>query len=375
MTRTMTVITREQIEALPVHRIADVLRLASSVDVRARGDARRPDRLRRSRRELRPDAGARRRRAAERCAVRPSQRRHSGAARCRSSESRFSTAPARRCSVPMRLAARSTSITRRDVEPSRRWSSRAAASAWSPAEVRRAFERGAVRESLGRVRSIAPIGFMYDRDFKTDHRCGRARRSASHPALSVSFLWKEFGANNFYGGNAPSREWTNQTLLAADHRFGEVQRLEHRCASASYRTHGDRFRLQPTATRAVRQPASHARGARPRSAARGRVGAIGTLTVGVEGGGDWIRSTNLGDHETARVSGFGEWRQEVGRGRSSTATLRVDRYNEFGTSWNPSLGVGWWAASTRAAAGVGRSRVPRADVHGALLLGSREPGA
>src|SRR6187455_2481715 len=38
VTRTMTVITRQQIEALPVHSIADVLRLASSIDVRARGE-------------------------------------------------------------------------------------------------------------------------------------------------------------------------------------------------------------------------------------------------------------------------------------------------------------------------------------------------
>src|SRR5687768_14724107 len=38
VTRTLTVITREQIEALPVHSLADVLRLAASVDVRARGE-------------------------------------------------------------------------------------------------------------------------------------------------------------------------------------------------------------------------------------------------------------------------------------------------------------------------------------------------
>src|SRR5262249_17829407 len=38
VTRTLTVITREQIAQLPVHSIADVLRLASSVDVRARGE-------------------------------------------------------------------------------------------------------------------------------------------------------------------------------------------------------------------------------------------------------------------------------------------------------------------------------------------------
>src|SRR5688572_19579429 len=38
VTRTMTVITREQLAALPVHTVADALRLAASVDVRARGE-------------------------------------------------------------------------------------------------------------------------------------------------------------------------------------------------------------------------------------------------------------------------------------------------------------------------------------------------
>ena len=38
VTRSLTVITREEIEALPVASVADVLRLAASVDVRARGE-------------------------------------------------------------------------------------------------------------------------------------------------------------------------------------------------------------------------------------------------------------------------------------------------------------------------------------------------
>src|SRR5687767_10500566 len=38
ITRTMTIITRDQIDALPAHTIADVLRLTASVDVRARGE-------------------------------------------------------------------------------------------------------------------------------------------------------------------------------------------------------------------------------------------------------------------------------------------------------------------------------------------------
>jgi iron complex outermembrane receptor protein len=84
------------------------------------------------------------------------------------------------------------------------------------------------------------------------------------------------------------------------------------------------------------------------------------LTLGAEGGGDWIRSTNLGDHSTARVSGFGEWRQEISSRAQLDGTLRVDHYNEFGTSWNPSVGVGWWPASVlRLRASAGRAfRIP-----------------
>ena len=60
------------------------------------------------------------------------------------------------------------------------------------------------------------------------------------------------------------------------------------------------------------------------------------------------------------LSGFGEWRRPIARTAQIDATLRVDRYNEFGTSWSPSLGAGWWPASRlRLRASVGRAfRVP-----------------
>ena len=84
----------------------------------------------------------------------------------------------------------------------------------------------------------------------------------------------------------------------------------------------------------------------PCSASSPPHGACGTgsVTIGVETGGDWIRSTNLGDHELGRVSAFGEWRHEIGRRVQVDAALRVDRYSQFGASWNPSTGIGWWPA-------------------------------
>jgi iron complex outermembrane receptor protein len=170
-------------------------------------------------------------------------------------------------------------------------------------------------------------------------------------------LRKEFGANNFYGGNAPSREWTNQTLVSADRRLGRLRGWSV-AATAAYRTHGDRFifnQLNPALS--DNRHRTHA--------ALGVVTGTrqlrgGTLTGGLEGGADWIRSSNLGNHGLSRVSGFGEWRQPVGSRMHVDAALRVDRYSEFGTAWSPSAGVGWWPASLiRLRGSVGRAfRVP-----------------
>jgi iron complex outermembrane receptor protein len=215
---------------------------------------------------------------------------------------------------------------------------------------------GAVRESAA-VSFDRSSGFMYDRDFTT--AMARSQTTIGEAtSVSVAYLWKEFGANNFYGGNAPSREWTNQTLVAAEHRLDDRGGWDLD-VRASYRTHGDRFvfnQVQPALsdnrhrTHAVLASASGSKALTPR----------GTLTVGIEGGGDWIRSTNLGDHATTRWSGYGEWRQLVGGEVQVDALLRFDRYDEFGASWNPSVGAGWWATpSLRFRASVARAfRVP-----------------
>ncbi len=173
----------------------------------------------------------------------------------------------------------------------------------------------------------------------------------------MSFLRKEFGANNFYGGNSPSREWTNQTLVAADHRLGAAAGWTF-AVDASYRTHGDRFlfnQLNPLVSDNRHRTHAVLGGVTASRQVRG-----GTVTVGIEGGQDWIRSTNLGDHELSRGSGFGEWRLPLGGRAQIDAALRVDRYSEFGTSWSPSVGVGWSPArALRLRASAGRAfRVP-----------------
>jgi iron complex outermembrane receptor protein len=182
---------------------------------------------------------------------------------------------------------------------------------------------------------------MHDREF--NNATAHARTLiGSGSSVSLAIQRKEFGANNFYGGNAPSREWTNQTLVAADHRVGAVRGWSVG-VTGSYRTHGDRFmfdRERPLLsdnrhrTHAVLGLVSATRPA----------GRAGTVTVGGEAGGDWIRSTNLGDHAVGRVSAFGEWRHRIGGRTQVDGSVRVDRYSGFGTSANPSVGVSWWLA-------------------------------
>jgi iron complex outermembrane receptor protein len=334
----MTVITRQQIEALPVHSVADVLRLASSIDVRARGE-----------RGVQTDFALRGATFGQMLMLVDGVRLNDAQSGHHNGD----------IPVPLDLVERieilygpGSSLFGADAVGgtvnivTRRDSSEAGAIEGGSHGLiagrgQADLTRGDVRESLG-VSFDHSDGFMYDRDYKT--AIVRSRTSiGNRSGLSVSYLWKEFGANNFYGGNAPSREWTNQTLVAFDHRFGEVGGWNID-GQASYRTHGDRFVFNQTnpalsdnrhRTHAMLASAS---GSRP-------VADLGSLTVGLEGGGDWIRSTNLGDHETARISGYGEWRQQVSAVQLE-GLLRVDHYDEFGTSWNPSFGAGWWATSS-----------------------------
>jgi iron complex outermembrane receptor protein len=354
VTRLMTIITREQIDRLPVQSVADVLRLASSIDVRMRGV-----------RGVQSDFAVRGANFGQMLVLVDGVRLNDAQSGHHNGDIPVPLDAVERIEVLYgpgsslfgadAFGGTVNVITRRTVEqPSLTLQGGSFGLAAGRGQI--GFERGSVHESLA-VSADRSSGFMYDRDFKTTLLRSRTSLGAA-TSVSFSHLWKEFGANNFYGGNAPSREWTNQTLVAADHRFADVRGWST-AASASYRTHGDRFlfnQLQPQLsdnrhrTHAVLAAISGAR----------RVGGIGTLTVGVEGGGEWIRSTNLGDHSTARLSGFSEWRQDLGARTQIDGTLRVDRYNEFGTSWSPSAGIGWWPSSmVRLRASAGRAfRVP-----------------
>ena len=353
VTRTLTVITREQIDVLPAHSIADVLRLVGSIDVRARGV-----------RGIQSDFAVRGANFGQMLVLVDGVRMNDAQSGHHNGDIPVALDDVERIEIlhgpgsalfgADAFGGTVNVITRRNIDhPSLLVQGGSFGLAGGRGEA--GFERGSVHQAVG-VSTERSSGFMYDRDYASVIARGRTSVGDTS-SVSFAFLRKEFGANNFYGGNAPSREWTNQALLSGDHQFGATAGWTL-TARGSYRTHGDHFIFnQENPALSDNRHRTHAvLGA----IAATRRGATGSLTVGVETGGDWIRSSNLGDHEIGRVSAFGEWRKEIAGRVQVDGALRVDRYSQFGASWNPSVGVGYWPTqSLRLRASAARAfRVP-----------------
>ena len=183
-------------------------------------------------------------------------------------------------------------------------------------------------------------GFTFNRDFRT---LGVSSRTIFGKKSSVLFshVDKEFGATGFYG-NAPSREWTNQTLRHGTSRYFPGVDIEADL-QAFYRTHGDHFLWD------IRSPGffenrhrTHAVGASTRLGWTASDNWL--VTIGGDTGRDWISSSNLGRHAFGRLSGFGELQISLGNSATLYPGLRVDHYTNFGSAANPSLSGSWWVS-------------------------------
>ena len=161
---------------------------------------------------------------------------------------------------------------------------------------------------------------------------------ANGVTIDVRHQRRAFGANGFYG-NSPSKEWTDQTLagVVVDRSAGTWLTQ----VRALFRNHGDHFRWDIArpgfAENRHRTDAGEAAFTAVRDFGGGE-----RLTIGGGGGGDWIESSNLGDHHYGRGYGFAEWQMSLGSRAMAQTGLRFDGYSTFGHAWSPSAGAGFW---------------------------------
>ena len=99
---------------------------------------------------------------------------------------------------------------------------------------------------------------------------------------------------------------------------------------------GEAVDSSPTSRRTGECSPSHARSHRALTPAL-------RLTVGGEAGGDWIRSSNLGDRSFGRGSGFAEAQWHPAASVTVVPSVRFDHYTRFGSATSPALSAGWWA--------------------------------
>jgi iron complex outermembrane receptor protein len=343
--RSVTILTRDDIERFAAGVIADVLRLAPGVDVRARGE-----------RGVQADFVLRAASFGQTLVLVDGMRLNDAQSGHHNADFPVSAADVDRVEVAAGAASSAHGadafggtvniVTR--AGPYRE--ATAAAGSFSSARGEAAFgaQATAVTAALWGSRSD---GFMFDRD----HALGGIRVAAvpwTGARVSASHLRKVFGANGFYGPS-PSKEWTDLTMAAVS--VGRTVGPWAVDARAAYRNHGDRFRWDIArpgfAENVHRTNAIDATVRVDRSFA-----STGRLSIGGSGGGDWIASSNLGDHTQARGSAFAELQLPIGARVIVQPAVRLDGYSTFGSAASPSLAVSAWTnAGLRFRASAGRA--------------------
>ena len=175
-------------------------------------------------------------------------------------------------------------------------------------------------------------GFTFDRDFA---QAGAALRGDPRPDLTIDVRHERraFGADGFYG-DSPSKEWTDLTLGAAtwQHAVSGWTIVVH----GDGRHHDDHFRWD------INQPGfaenlHHTNAVDARVTATRDLGDGRRLTIGTDDGGDWVVSSNLGDHHYTHGSAFAEVLWPVASRTTVQAGVRADAYSTFGHDVSPSI--------------------------------------
>lgn len=353
LARTIEVISRKQIESLPVESLSDLIRYASSVDVSARGPF-----------GIQSDLSIRGSTFDQVVVLVDGQRLNDPQTGHHNADIPVSLADIDRVEI---LSGSGSSLHGADavggvINIVTRKERRRNSARWSAGQYGLLTGSGTLDLSkTGILDSLSlwgnrSSGFAFDRDFRTGGLRLQGRLGSSG-RFQLAHSSKRFGADGFYGPS-PSREWTNQTLVSAQTPVaaGEDWTLS---ADAAFRTHGDHFLWD------VARPGFAENFHRDYSL-DAKMGLDWHLTEGTRislggtTGGDWIRSNNLGDHQYRRVGLYTEVEKRLGNRILVYPAVRYDGSSAFAGSWSPSLsGLIWIAPSLKLRAFAGRAfRIP-----------------
>jgi iron complex outermembrane receptor protein len=208
------------------------------------------------------------------------------------------------------------------------------------------FERTSVEGVAGRFTGLLAIerdftsGFRPDRDARNLSAAStlRARTALGTSSLILGYSDRPFGADQFYG-NYNSWENTRTWFGSLRQDLGERTDL-----AFSYRRHSDLFvllRYQPWVYANHHSDESYDGSVRRREP----LSTNASLHYGLEGHGDSIASTNLGEHERGRAAAYVSFDMRALRRFSFSVGAREEVWRKYSGQLSPNLSAGAWLSS------------------------------
>ena len=180
-------------------------------------------------------------------------------------------------------------------------------------------------------------GFIADRDYKLWQVADRLSVNAGRGRIEgfAGFGRKEFGALDFYtpGLGLPSREWTRTAFAEAKYE-GPVGSLKL-TDRVYFRSHFDRFILDR------RAPSYYLNETTNTSWGTNFILKTNDWAVGLDAERGAVDSSKIGRHADIRAALFAEYRRDLGKDASINFGLRQDYHATYGASLSPSVAVQW----------------------------------
>jgi iron complex outermembrane receptor protein len=201
--------------------------------------------------------------------------------------------------------------------------------------VQAGFVFGTWSQILSATRDFS-TGFIPNRDYRnltvTTITEGRTKLGTSR--LTLGHNDRPFGAQQFYG-NFPSWERTKAWFAGIRQDLGERTDV-----SFGYRRHTDLFVLFRDRPQVFtnRHASEHWQAA----VRRGNPLKFGRVYYGIEGYGDQIASSNLGSHSRTRAAGYAGWDVRALKRFSLNLGIRDEVWGSFRHELSPNLAAGYW---------------------------------